>query len=229
MCKLATQLVYTTTHDALKELVARILEGPENPQCIRCWFRNDYYGHLDIYFEVGFYNDTEKRIDFGSSIDFDYDGSKKELAINYGTCGRFTKANIYQFKRAQVISRIYENIDQIESMLEAFVARSYPDVLRVDTAQDAIEHECGTLRHQIAEQRRETILTDLKVGDKLMYNPERNIHYSSALFHGVVTLKKLTPVYAVISDGYRERRIRKAELVTYIYNDTINKIKEDTK
>ena len=68
-----------------------------------CWSKD-----VEFYFEIGFYNPEENRIDFGSDTSFEYNSNKRELSVNHGCCGSFTKKNIYQFKRALLIAEVYK-------------------------------------------------------------------------------------------------------------------------
>lgn len=176
-----------------------------------CWSRD-----VEFYFEVGFYNPEENRIDFGSDTSFEYDSKKRELSVNHGCCGSFTKKNIYQFKRAMLIAEVYKNIDDIENAFQKLAEKCSNLLYENDRRSADIEYKVKELELAEREKKRKEVIDSIKVNDTLMYIPDCKCWHSSRLFRTKVTVTKITPKYVVINDGYNNKRLDKNFVANHI-------------
>ena len=60
------------------------------------------YDPITYNFEIGCCDETNN-VAFGSEVTFYYEMNKKELQINYGTIGNFTKSNSSQIERIKLL------------------------------------------------------------------------------------------------------------------------------
>lgn len=176
-----------------------------------CWSKN-----VEFYFEVGFYNPEEDRIDFGSDTSFEYNSEKQELSVNHGSCRSFTKKNIYQFKRAQLIAEVYNNIEGIEKAFQRLAEKCAKLLYENDRRSADIEYKVKELELAEREQRRKEVIESIKVNDTLMYVPDCKCWHSSRLFRTKVTVTNITPKYVVINDGYNNKRLDKDSVANHI-------------
>ena len=96
-------VIYDKLISDLDKIINKYFIEPFDAKCIRRWFREDFHLNRGVYinFEIGFYNAEENRVDFGSDIWFEYCTAEGQLKVNYGTCGSYSKADIYQVKRVK--------------------------------------------------------------------------------------------------------------------------------
>ena len=124
----------------------------------------------EIYFEIGFYNPDEERIDFGSDMSFYYNIKNHKLSCNYGTIGSYTSDDVYQVKRVMLLASIWSNINEIEAAL----AEACSNIVKLDEPQNALnecEMELSSCERKIKEAEIEKIRADLSVGDRFEYEP----------------------------------------------------------
>ena len=124
----------------------------------------------EIYFEVGFYNPDEERIDFGSDMSFYYKIKSHKLSCNYGTIGSYTSDDIYQVKRVMLLASIWSNITEIEVAL-AEACSSIIELEKPRSALNECEIELRSCERKIKEAELEKIMADLSVGDRFEYEP----------------------------------------------------------
>ena len=83
---------YTQLINNVEHAINNLIVDSHDAKLLRKWIRNDDKG-LYLCFEVGFYNDVEQRIDFGSDVSFYY-SVERGLEVNYGTIGMYSKKNM---------------------------------------------------------------------------------------------------------------------------------------
>lgn len=160
----------------LENIVNKFIVNPHGAMITQRDIRMSLYGETEIHFNIGFYNESEKRVDFASDVWFEYNIKKNELLVNYGTIGNYTKSNIYQVKRVKMIADIFEKINDIEAHLGMLAAEADAGQWRTLTSQlYEYEERLSQLKkqeraHQIAEAEYE-----LKEGDVVYYNSDVRI------------------------------------------------------
>ena len=194
---------------------------------LRRWFNHgSWKKSVQIYFEIGFKNEQENCIDFGSDTSFAYDFEKGELEVNYGTCGCFTKKDQFQFKRAKLISNVYDNVDLIEDELKQLSQEACNAFYDTDVKIAEVEHNISKIEHETVRLKKKSIEESICVGDHLSYSSTTKCRTSCRLFNTRVQVLKITPKYVVTTDGYNNKRFRKDEVVNHIFNGYI-KVNEE--
>ena len=79
----------------LEDIVNKFIVNPHGAMITQRDIRIGLWSETEIHFNIGFYNEAEKRVDFASDAWFEYNTKKNELLVNYGTIGNYTKSNIY--------------------------------------------------------------------------------------------------------------------------------------
>ena len=72
-------------------------------------------GHYQINVKIGFRNEEENRLDFGSTFDIYY-SLENGLEFNHGMIGTFNSKNKYQLLRMRLMGHLYDNLNTIEDM-----------------------------------------------------------------------------------------------------------------
>ena len=198
-----------------------------NGKVIRRFFRHGCWEKsVEIYFEIGFWNDEENRIDFGSDISFEYNLAKEELSVNHGCCGSFTKKDVFQFKRGKLIGYVYDNIDIIENELKKISLMACDAFYDNDVRVNKIENMIAQDEIEQKNARKKEIEDSINVGDTFVYDTNTKCYNAVKLFYTKVTVEKITPKYFVITDSYNSKRLQKVDVVNHIFNGYI-KVNEE--
>lgn len=202
---------------------------PFEATCKRRWIQEQTYPERGIYinFEIGFFDSETNAIDFGSDIDFYYDSIKNTLEMNYGTCGKFSKKDVYQFKRAKILSYVFDNIEKIETEFHEFCVENCPVFLKNYEAVTEIDSKICQVEQQIKNQKRANIADALQVGSTLLYNKDCSLRIRDRLFNGIYTIKKVTPKFVVLEGEFSECRIRKELIIDHVSRNFLSILKED--
>ena len=222
------QTAYLIKYDALIKgldlIIDKYFTKPFNAICIRRWFREEFYPKRGVYinFEIGFHNVSEDRIDFGSDMYFTYDSFKNSLEVNYGTCGAYSRKDIYQVRRVQTIAHIWNNIDDIEADLNNYAIDITPVVLdNYDKLYD-IDKQISSTEQEIAMQKKNHIAELLQVGKLVCYSNDAALNARQRYFDGKCEVIKVTPKFIVLKDMYnRETRIRKEYIINHAFKNYI--------
>lgn len=222
------QTAYSVTYDNLIKgldlIIDKYFVKPFNAKCIRRWFREEFYPERGVYinFEVGFFNLSEDRIDFGSDMYFTYDSFKKSLEVNYGTCGAYSKTDEYQVKRVKTIAHVWDHISEIESELDNYATEITPVVLNNYDKLNEIDRAISSIEHEIQTQKKTEIAESIQVGKVLFYNEQVSLRASQKHFSGRCEIVKVTPKFVTLRDNYnRETRIKKEYLVSHAFQNYI--------
>lgn len=160
----------------LEDIVNKFIVNPHGAMITQKDIRIGLWSETEIHFNIGFYNEAEKRVDFASDAWFEYNINKNELLVNYGTIGNYTKSNIYQVKRVKMVADIFEKIHEIEAHLGMLAAEADAGQWRTLTSQ-LYEYE-EQLSQFKTEQRTQQIAEaeyELKEGDVVYYNSDVRI------------------------------------------------------
>lgn len=162
----------------LEDIVNKFIVNPHGAMITQQDIRIGLCSETEIHFNIGFYNEAEKRIDFASDAWFEYNTKKNELLVNYGTIGNYTKSNIYQVKRVKMIADIFEKIHEIEAHLGMLAAEADAGQWRTLTSQlYEYEEQLSQLKKQKRAQQIAEAEYELKEGDVVYYNPDVRIGY----------------------------------------------------
>ena len=179
-------------------------------------------------FEIGFYNTDENRINFGSDLWIDYSSEKNELRINHGTCGYYSKADIYQVRRAKLLAYVWEHISEIESELKIFAESIAPTITNYENKRIQLESEIHTIERTVELAERNQIDESLVPGTRLAYVDNVNLARHYILFGGSIRVIKRTPKYVFGLDDYdRECKLKAADIIQHVYKKYMTITRED--
>ena len=222
------QTSYSVKYDELIKgldlIIDKYFVKPFNAKCIRRWFREEFYPERGVYinFEIGFYNVTEDRIDFGSDMYFTYDSFKQSLETNYGTCGAYSKTDEYQVKRVKTLAYVWDHIEDIESELNNYAIEITPVVLDNYNNLYEIDKKITSVEHEIQTQKRNAIAESIQVGKVIFYNEQISLRAVQKLFSGECEVTKVTPKFVVVKNKFDiEFRIRKEQIVAHAFNNYV--------
>lgn len=224
------EIVITKKKETLDLLVDTINHAFASMWCgtvVRRDVRKGLWDELEICFEVGFKNGEDK-IDFGSSVDFEYTTRTKKLAINYGTCGYFCSNDIHQFQRLKMLGYVAENIKSIEEQIEAFIAE-ISEYLKLVDEYDEARYELDKLEVEDRKAQAVEIANSIAV-NKTILEYDESVEFSSRVlpdkrwmdgFAWGVT--KITPKFVTLINlsCNAECKVRKDALVNEIVRNRI--------
>lgn len=212
---------YATTLPELNKLIDKWFTEPYKAQCTHRSVRVAHYGStgIDVDFEIGFYNDLENRIDFGSDFNVTFNSHKQLLQINQGTMGFYSKEHIYQVKRAKTVAHIWDNIQEIESDFCEFCTKYESIMLSYEQQICDMERAISRLEQDIKKQEESEIEQSFNVGVKMCYDKNASIFPSNKLFFGNATITKITPKYVIATTDVlnKEHRLRKTDLIKHVF------------
>ena len=223
------QTAYSVKYDELIKgldlIIDRYFIKPFNAKCIRRWFREEFYPERGVHinFEIGFYNTTEDRIDFGSDMYFTYDSFKQSLETNYGTCGAYSRKDEYQVKRVKTLAYVWDHIEDIESELNNYAIEITPVVLDNYDNLYEIDRKITSIENEINSQKKNSIAESIQVGKVIFYNEQISLRADQKLFSGTCEITKVTPKFVVIKNNFdREFRIKKEQIVAHAFQEYIS-------
>ena len=162
----------------LEDIVNKFIVNPHGAMITQRDIRIGLWSETEIQFNIGFYNEAEKRVDFASDAWFEYNTKKNELLVNYGTIGNYSKSNIYQVKRVKMIADIFEKIHEIEAHLGMLVKEADEGQWRNLTSQlYEYEEQMSQLKKDLRAQQIAVAEYELKEGDVVYYNPDVRLGY----------------------------------------------------
>ena len=176
----------------LEDIVNELIVKPHGAMITQKDIRIGLWSETEIHFNIGFYNEAEKRVDFASDAWFEYNTKKNELLVNYGTIGNYTKSNIYQVKRVKMVADIFEKIGEIEAPLAALAQEADAGQWRNLTSQlYEYEEQMNQLKKNVRAQQLAEVEYELKEGDVVYYNPDVRIGHklfpANSAFKATVT------------------------------------------
>ena len=154
----------------LEDIVNKFIVNPHGAMITQRDIRIGLWGETEIHFNIGFYNEAEKKVDFASDVWFEYNTKKNELLVNYGTIGNYTKSNIYQVKRVKMVADIFEKIHEIEAHLGMLASEADEGQWRTLTSQlYEYEEQMSQLKKQQRARQLAEAEYELKEGDVVYY------------------------------------------------------------
>ena len=154
----------------LEDIVNKFIVNPHGAMITQRDISIGLWGETEIHFNIGFYNEAEKKVDFASDVWFEYNTKKNELLVNYGTIGNYTKSNIYQVKRVKMVADIFEKIHEIEAHLGMLASEADEGQWRTLTSQlDEYEEQMSQLKKQQRARQLAEAEYELKEGDVVYY------------------------------------------------------------
>ena len=175
---------------------------------VSCNIRKEYNWHTGettgyrLSGNIEFINENGDN-DFGSNISYIYT-QVNGLKLNVGTCGEYGKDATYQIERVMMLSKIWSNIEEVETALNKFEVEPIFEFYRAES-----EHERQLVQKQLQEReaKKQSILESLEVGQ--VYKDRYDKEY-------IIT--KITPKFVTFNDTIRNK---KDELVASILNDKL--------
>ena len=172
----------------LEDIVNKFIVNPHGAMITQRDIRMGLWNETEIHFNIGFYNESEKRVDFASDVWFEYNTKKNELLVNYGTIGNYTKSNIYQVKRVKMVADIFEKIHEIEAHLGMLAAEADAGQWRTLTSQlYEYEEQMSQLKQQQRAQQIAEAEYEIKEGDLVYYDSD--VRIGNKLFPANESLK----------------------------------------
>lgn len=199
----------------VEDIIKKFITDPYGAVISRRQLGRGLWDEIEIMFEVGFHNNAENRIDFGSDVWFRYSTKENELAVNYGTIGNYTKSNIYQVKRVNLVAGVFAHINEIEAALANVAEIANSGNYRAYIEEEyKIESEISQIKKTIKAQQLKEIEYSLKEGDTIKYS--NSVHLRDQLFntnsgawtiHRICekTIKVKSPLYGDIKQFPKER------------------------
>lgn len=175
----ANRVCYSTLINMLEEYIVELITCPNDAILLSKDISYRYNNEFVIRFEIGFEDkESPSGVDFGSNTYFDYDTRKHALSINYGTIGPFTKEEVCQIKRINLLTYVFKNIDKIEEELENICncyaaveyAKNYQEHIHVTIALSDAESE-------LKQQQIRELEASIKEEQSVEYNTEK-VRYS---------------------------------------------------
>lgn len=160
----------------LEGIVNELIVKPHGSMITQKDIRMGLWNEIEIQFNIGFYSEAEKRVDFASDVWFEYNTKKSELLVNYGTIGNYTKSNTYQVKRVKMVADVFEKINEIEADLAALAQEAAQGQWRNLTSQlYEYEKQMSQLKKNLRAQQLVAAEYQLKEGDIVYYNSDVRI------------------------------------------------------
>ena len=142
---------------------------------------------FEIRFDLGFWNDAEQRVDFGSDVTFEYT-IQFGLRINHGCMGYFNKENIYQFKRIKLLNHVVTCIGGIEDYFHTYMSDKIDDYKQALADYYKLLAEVHTEENKIKAKQRTSFENRLTVGTQLKY--KETVNTGVKLFYSFVNREK---------------------------------------
>lgn len=222
-------IIYDEKVSKLDSILNKYIISCSDAICTRRFFREGFNQGIEIIFELGFHNAEENRIDFASDIWAEFCSDTSELKINYGTCGSYSKSDIYQVKRVKLIAYIWDHIKEIEEQLTKYSEELKPVVNKYWNDVYEIEKEIRTIESKIKEEELLNIESSLVVNRIIEYAENCSLHTYQRHFSGRCKIIKVTPKFVTLLNKFeQEYRVRKDKIINHIHNGHINVISEDT-
>lgn len=182
-----------------------------------------YDNQFIITFEVGFENEeTPSGIDFGSDVYFDYDTRKNELSVNHGTIGYFTKKEIYQIKRINLLAHVFKNINKIEEEFNNICNCA----VAVEYAKNHKEHINFTValndaKDELKKQKIKELEYSIVEGTPVEYNAGKVRYTSDMVFNSRAcswTINRITDKRVKVKSEYGDvKQFDKETFLNLIY------------
>lgn len=154
----------------VEDIIKKFITEPHGAIISRRLLRIGFRDTIEIVFEVGFHNEAENGLDFGSDVFFEYNTEKNELAVQCGTIGNYTKSNIYQIKRVNLIAGVFAHINEIEAAFAEVAEIADSGNYRTYIEEEyKIESEIRQIKKAIKDQQLKEIAYSLKEGDTLKH------------------------------------------------------------
>lgn len=209
--------IYDSLMKELDVIINKWFVNTPEARCLRRWIRESLHNSVEICFEIVFFNSDKNEIDFGSDMFFEYSLENTCLRENHGTCGMYSKTDVYQVRRIQNLAHVWNNIDAVEQELCTFAERVLPILLDYNRTELSIESEIYRIHKHLEEDERKTIENQLLPEVTLCYSENCSLHAYHRLFSETCTITKVTPKYVTLtSTNSVEYRIKKEKIVTHI-------------
>lgn len=230
-----TDLLLEQERVALLEKVEFVLNkyivSPHDAKLLRKSIRTEYGDNISIQFEVGFWNNEEQRVDFGSDLWGDFCTDKNKLRINYGTCGSYDSSETYQVRRVRLIADIWKNIEAIEAELLEITTIAQYRYRALVNERDDYHYQLSQIEAKQAENELREIEESLCVGDVLTY--DESVSYRYRLFKDHVDTWRIIRVcdktIKIKPDNFDEvRQLPKNKIVSLIKNNKLHVNKKES-
>lgn len=205
-------LLYAELESIIKK---SILEESSAVLCRKYIVHGPAENHIYISFELGFFNETENRIDFGSDIICYFDTSKDVLQVNTSTCGPYSKLDTYQVQRLRLLNSIFDKVEIIETSLRQLYKNAQSFIKHQKDIYE-LETEIYKSEEQLKEEERKKISESLVPNSRLYYSEDwrTKINPTSKLFNDVLSVKSVSPKFVkFIETG---RSINKQKIIDQI-------------
>ena len=214
----------------LESVLYNKIVAPCCANLIRTTIRRGWHGKAEVYFQIGFWNAEENRIDFASDVEFYFGDDYKNLTLNHGTCGYFNINNFYLVKRARMINYVFDHYGEIEDALTDILENKAAKYLEIKEQIDELTYEKECHEKKELLEKKEKVSSDLVVGVKVSYGedvPLRDRIFvedrtTASPESRIWSITKVTPKFVTLSNICgTEFKCKKEALVNEIVKDKI--------
>lgn len=180
-----------------------------------------YYHDFQIEINIGFWNDDEDRVDFGSDIYIYYNNQGAQF--NHGTIGSFYSNDKYQMNRLKLFGFIYDNIHIIEELLSDAMAKANNYINHIKQINN-ISNELRRIEAENQRIAKQEIENKIKVGTpiKVLHAKDWQKHFNECFYRDTdeYVIEKINPknvkVRVTTPESY-VAQIQKTTLIDLIY------------
>lgn len=169
-------------------------------------------------FSVGFINEEGKK-DFGSDFDLYYE--KREIGINNGTVGTYTKHHKFQVLRVKLFNAIWENIEKLEKVFEDF-GPQFDKYEKLLATMYNYQNEIDDIKRKEKEEAFQKIEQELKVDD---YYQEISRYGNRGRIYKITKITNKL-IYTEHRDRWTNwtKQFKKDEFILEIYSKGLEKV-----
>lgn len=213
----------------MRGIIEKHIVIPADAMIVKNDIRLGFANELVMSCEIGFWNDKDNRIDFGSECFIEFT-QINGLRINYGIMGYIGKENIYQMKRLNLFGLFYNKYDTIESDLKTLCIKAqnwYETSVQLKEKEAELKEEFD----KIIATHMEEISNSLAVDQRLQYVSSEKIAPSNRVLGSKFfrdgdqwEITKLTKTYVWcknITFNTSEEKIKRESLIEAIAKNYI--------
>lgn len=178
-----------------------------------------WYGENRCSFEIEFISENGKA-DFGSDFHLYYED--KEVKINTGTIGTYSKHNKFQVLRIKLLNALWEKVEEMEQVFKDF-EKGFKEYNECVSLYYEYDDKIDSLKREERENAYKKIEEDLKVDDS--YQVVNKYGDKGNIYKIIKITDKL--IYVEYKDNWQStwtKQFKKREFVIEVYNNGMTKV-----